>query len=131
MYPEIDTLTPHVREDSVRVRYLPPPAAVLPASDASTRARWIVFPSYAADAATSLRPIDRPAALRRLLEESYVPAGTLNRARVESLVGWMREVDCFELPFSSLEHAVDLVRRLSDRPAAARPGVDIAATLSD
>ncbi|HVG83597.1 MAG TPA: DUF692 family protein [Vicinamibacterales bacterium] len=113
LYPEVDTLTPHVREDSVRVRYLPPPAAVLPASGASMRARWIVFPRYAADAATSLHPIDRPTALRRLLEESYVPAGSLNRARVESLVGWMREVDCYELPFSSLERAVDLVRRVS------------------
>jgi uncharacterized protein (UPF0276 family) len=131
LYPEVDTLTPHVREDSVRVRYLPPPAAALPASGASMRARWIVFPQYAANAATSLRPIDRPAALWRLLEESYIPAGSLNRARAESLVGWMREVDCYALPFSSLKRAVDLVRRLSHRPPPARPGVDIAAALSD
>jgi hypothetical protein len=95
------------------------------------RARWIVFPQYAANAATSLRPIDRPAALWRLLEESYMPAGSLNLARVESLVGWMREVDCYALPFSSLKRAVDLVRRLSHRPPPARPGVDIAAALSD
>jgi hypothetical protein len=131
LHPEVDTLTPHVREDSVRVRYLPPPAAALPASGASMRARWIVFPRYATDAATSLRPIDRPAALRQLLEESYIPAGSLNRARVESLVGWMREVDCYELTFSSLTRAVNLVRRLSHRPPPARPGVDIAAALSD
>lgn len=115
LYPELDELIVHVREDHVRVRYLPPPAAALPLAGATARARWIVFPAYAADATTELRPIDRPTALRRLLTESYMPPHRLNRASVEALVQWMRTVDCYELPFSSLDEAVSLISALPQR----------------
>jgi len=112
LYPELDTLTRHVREDFVRVRYLPPPAASLPRPDASARARWIVFPLYSPGVETALHPMDRPAGLRRLLDESYVRPGSLTRAKVQALVQWMRTVDCYELPFSSLPEAVALVAAL-------------------
>ena len=118
LYPELDALTPHVREDFVRVRYLPPPAYSLPTPDTSARARWIVFPQYSADAETSLHPLDRPAALRRLLEESYLRPGSLNRPRVEAMVQWMRSVDCYDLPFSSLDRATRLIRGLAGGQAA-------------
>jgi uncharacterized protein (UPF0276 family) len=115
LYPELDTLMPHVREDYVRVRYLPPPAASLPPPDASARARWIVFPRYSPGVDTALHPLDRPAGLRRLLDESYVRPGSLTRAKVEAMVQWMRTVDCYELPFSSLPEAVALVAALPGR----------------
>ena len=114
LYPNLDALTAHVREDYVRVRYLPPPPASLPRPDASARARWIVFPRYSPDADTALQPMDRPSALQRLLDESYVQPGSLNRTKVESLVQWMRTVDCYDLPYSSLPAAVDRVRALAE-----------------
>ncbi|HVG82969.1 MAG TPA: hypothetical protein VM820_00575, partial [Vicinamibacterales bacterium] len=114
LYPNLDALTAHVREDYVRVRYLPPPPASLPRPDASARARWIVFPRYSPEADTALQPMDRPYALQRLLDESYVQPGSLNRTKVESLVQWMRTVDCYDLPYSSLPAAVDRVRALAE-----------------
>jgi hypothetical protein len=118
LYQELDALTTHIREDHVRVRYLPPPPASLPSPAASARARWIVFPRYSPDADTGLQPVERPSALQRLLEESYVRPGSLNRKNVESLVQWMRTVECYDLPYSSLEAAVEIVRALAGR---ARP----------
>jgi hypothetical protein len=52
-------------------------------------------------------------ALRRLLDESFVPLERLDREKVESLVQWMRTVECFELPLSSLDTAVGLLRSLT------------------
>jgi hypothetical protein len=118
LYQELDALTTHIREDHVRVRYLPPPPASLPSPAASARARWIVFPRYSPDADTGLQPVERPSALQRLLEESYVRPGSLNQKKVESLVQWMRTVECYDLPYSSLEAAVEIVRALAGR---ARP----------
>jgi uncharacterized protein (UPF0276 family) len=112
LYPELGALTSHVREDYVRVRYLPPPAGSLPADDAPQPVRWIVFPRYAPVSETVLRPLSRPMALRRLLDESFVPLERLDREKVESLVQWMRTVECFELPLSSLDTAVGLLRSL-------------------
>ncbi|MCC7177582.1 MAG: DUF692 family protein [Acidobacteria bacterium] len=117
LYPEIDTLAPHVREDYVRVRYLTPPRESLPLSDEPQPVRWIVFPRYTERGRTELCPLSRPAALRRLLDESFLPLEQLDRGKVEALVQWMRTVECFELPLSSLDEAVPLMRELMQRPA--------------
>jgi hypothetical protein len=47
-----------------------------------------------------------------------VRPGSLNQKKVESLVQWMRTVECYDLPYSSLEAAVEIVRALAGR---ARP----------
>jgi len=113
LYPGLGTVTAHVREDYIRVRYLQPPIASLPDATASGNVRWIVFPKYSPGLETNLRPVDRPTALKRLLGESYLSPGALERARVESLVRWMRTIDCYELPFASLSLAAELVRGLA------------------
>jgi hypothetical protein len=115
LYPEIETLTRHVREDFVPVRYLPPPAASLPMPGVTAHAQWMVFPTYSGRATTSLQPIDRPVALRRLLDESYFPPKKVTKQNVEYLVRWMRTVDCYELPFSSLAQAVELIKALTSQ----------------
>jgi hypothetical protein len=61
---------------------------------------------------SSLRPLDRPNGLRRLLDESLVLPDLLDRNKVETVVRWMREVQCFELPMSSLETGVALMQSL-------------------
>jgi uncharacterized protein (UPF0276 family) len=113
LYPEIEGLTVHLREDHVRVRYLPRPTTSLPADDEALPVRWMVFPRYDAAARTALRPLDRAAALEKLLAEAHIPPERLDRHTAESIVRWMRTVDCFDLDMSSLVSAVDLVMGLA------------------
>ena len=84
-------------------------------SGRSCPVRWIIFPHYAPDVVTELRPESRPQALRRLLRECLVLPERLDRAGEESLVHWIRGVECLELPMSSLADAVDLVKRVGSR----------------
>jgi hypothetical protein len=111
-YPEIDSLTSHLREDHVMVRYLRPPDGSLPANERAQQVKWIVFPHYDSTVQTKLVPVARPVALRSLLRESVVVFDRLNRDKVESLVQGMRSVECYDLSMSSLEPAVALVRSL-------------------
>lgn len=123
-FPTLPTLAAHEREDHQQVRYLPPPAASLGA-DRPLPVRWIVFPRYVPGGGTALLTLDRPTGLRRLLDEALVLPELLDRQKVEALVGWMRGVECYELPNASLDEAVRLVRGLA--AAGARivaPGVD-------
>jgi uncharacterized protein (UPF0276 family) len=113
LFPAVDLLVTHAREDHMTVRYLPPPPESMPDPDARGTVKWIVFPRYEPGATTVLRAIDRPAALRRLLAESFVDRRRLDRGNVESLVQWMRDVDCFELPLSTLAAAVAELRTLT------------------
>ena len=110
MFPAIDTLALHHREDGMLIRYLPPPTGQLPASDAGLGVRSIVFPRYKADAPTVLTPLGRAETLRRLLGQCLAVKLPLTRARVAGLIGWLRGVRCHELSLSSLPSAVDLVR---------------------
>jgi len=110
-YPELAQLAAHRREDEQTVRYLPPPQPLPPASR-SLPVGWIVFPRYAPDAGTALRPIGRAEALQRLMRECLVLPEALERRGVEALVRWMREVACFELTMSDLDQAVRLVAQL-------------------
>ncbi len=111
-YPEIEALTPHVREDHIRVRYLQPPAASVPGEDFVQPVKWIVFPRYDSATETTLLPLARPLALRKLLDESFVRFDCLDPDKVKSLVGLMRTVECFDLPMSSVGSAVELLRSL-------------------
>ena len=114
LYPEIETLPVHTREDHVQVRYLAPPVWSQAVPEARCVPRWIVFPRYASDRATELRPLNRPAALGRLLQDSSVHPDALTRRNVEALVRWMRGVDCYELTFRALDEAVTLIRRIAE-----------------
>jgi len=109
-YPELAKLTAHRREDEQLVRYLPPPP--LPPASRSQPVGWIVFPHYAPDAETALRPIGKAEALQRLMRECLVLPEALDRPGVEALVRWMREVACLELSMSDLDEAVRLLVEL-------------------
>jgi len=113
-YPEIERLPAHVREDGQIVRYLSP-AADPTEWERSDPVGWVVFPLYARDAATALRPVSKPEALRRLLRECLVLPERLDRVGVEQLVTWIREVECYELPMSSLGAAILLLQQLVSR----------------
>ncbi len=119
-YPHLDALPAYVREDHVTVRYLPPPRALLPADAGPRPVCWMVFPRYDRQATTALLPLSRPEALRRLLDESFIRMDEFHRDDVEALVRWMRGVDCYELPMSSVDDAARLVHALVSE---ARPAV--------
>lgn len=117
-FPAIRQLDVHIREDEQRVRYLSPPGydSELPQT---MPVRWIVFPSYDPHAETRLKPISRTDALRRLMGECMVLPELLDESRVHAMVRWLRNVECMELPLSSLDGAVDLIQNLCRaRPAA-------------
>jgi hypothetical protein len=116
-WPHLQALEAHSREDGQEVRYLAPPKARCAALNHALPARWLVFPRYDAQARTELRAIGRPEALRRLMQEFMVLPKLLDEARVESMVRWMRRLECFELSTSSLPEAVDLLRRRCPLPA--------------
>jgi hypothetical protein len=109
LWPEVTGLAAHRRVDGEQVRYLrPPPERCVP-EETTYPVGWLVFPHYGTDLATELRPISRPEALRRLMRECMVLPELLDEPRVENLVRWMRRLQCFELPMSSLDQAVELV----------------------
>jgi hypothetical protein len=112
LFPEVPYLQVHSREDGQRVRYLSLTAAQTAPPDVRREARWLIFPSYGRELDTTLKPISRPAALRRLVREITVLPKPLDEARVEALVRWMRELRCYELSMNSLDRAVNLVKNL-------------------
>jgi hypothetical protein len=116
-FPVLRDLQVHSREDGRQVRYLClTPDQVAP-HDAKRDARWLIFPRFAPEATTKLLPIGRPTALRRLMHECLVLPKLLDEPRVEKLVQWMRRLDCYELPMSSLDEAVGCVRQVCRRAA--------------
>ena len=111
-YPELAGLKTHRRGDGKAVRYLPPPADLRPASAAPQPVRRLVFPRYAAAAETALQPIGKVAALHRMMDECLAIPVPLTVARVREMVDWVAGIDCYELPMSSLDRAVELIRAL-------------------
>ena len=92
------------------MKYLPPPVvAGDPALDLDWPVRWVIFPSYAPAAAASLRPISRAEALRRILQECNAWRLELTAESVERLIGWITGIECYDLAYSSLAEATDLV----------------------
>ena len=99
--------------DGKLVRYLPPPAAALPASlNVQRPVSAVIFPRYSPDAATALRPVRKVDALHRLMDECVAMPADLTPETVARMVEWMRGIDCYELPMSSLDAAIEAVRTL-------------------
>ncbi len=117
LFPQLRRSPKHTREDSETVTYLNPPAASFRYDLTRTYpAGWIVFPQYSPSATTALRPIGKAEALARLMKEVLVVGTTLDTRIVRSLVRWIQQVDCYELPNSSLSQAVQLVSSLLKNP---------------
>ncbi len=112
-YPELRHVAVHHRFDGKIVRYLNPPSEALdPDPDMSHPVRWIVFPRHTPGAPTALLPLRRADALQRLLEQCLAMPKPLDQAKVASLVRWIADIPCFEMPMSSLDEAVALMHEL-------------------
>jgi hypothetical protein len=104
-FPNIEALPPHRREDGKLVRYIPPPpgAALHPPVPVS----HIVFPRYEPSATTALESLARPEALTRLMGECLALKRRLDQENVRQILRWIEEIDCYDLPFSSLDEAAE------------------------
>jgi hypothetical protein len=112
-YPQLASLREWRRPDGKLVRYLMPQRDVSWASaDAALAVRWIIFPRYGPDQSTALLPLPRHEALARLLRGAFFLSGALDRHNLEELVAWIQQIDCFELPLSSLDRATELIDEL-------------------
>lgn len=117
LFPQLHRSAHHAREDFETVTYVNPPAASLRYDLNRTHpVGWIVFPQYSVRAITELRPIGKAEALVRPMGEILNVAKPLDKRIVRSLVQWIRRVECYELPNSSLSQAVQLIGRLLKSP---------------
>lgn len=109
-YPQLPSLPEWRRPDGKQARYLMP-GCDLPwaAPDAAVAVRWIVFPRYHPDRGTTLLPLPRHEALARLLRGVCFLSGSLDRQNLDKLITWIEQIDCFELPLSSLDAATTLI----------------------
>ena len=105
--PQLMSLPVHVRIDEKVLRYVPPPANR--AEQISVPVSHIIFPRYEPDAQTRLEPIDRSAALGRLMGECLALRQRLDQKNVRELVRWIAGIECYDLTFSSLDIARQLV----------------------
>jgi hypothetical protein len=106
-YPGILSLPVHVRSDEKVLRYIPPPADSL--EQIAMPVRHIIFPRYEQAAPTRLERVKRSEALGRLMNECLALRQRLDQKNVRQLVRWIAGIDCYELTFSSLETAAQLV----------------------
>ena len=108
-FPQVADLPTHWRGDGKIVRYVPPPQAAI--QRAPAKASHIFFPSYDKDARTHLQPLSRSAALARLMDQCVALSCKLDTKNAGELVHWIGAIECYLLPFSSLDEAVALVRQ--------------------
>jgi hypothetical protein len=113
LFPRLAGLPEWPRPDGLVAKYLMPDLDLAwAAPEQLVPARWLVFPHYDAGHATRLLPLPRLEALERLLPGVYFLSGTLDAANLDALIRWIEEIDCYELPLSSLDEAVALLRGL-------------------
>jgi hypothetical protein len=114
LFSELLTLKTHRRGDGKIVRYVPPPPFTLGSRrDRTYPVRRIVFPKYVAGGETALTPLSRVDALSRLMEECLAVPVPLTLPRVQRLVRWIRQVECYDLKMASLDEAVAKVTGLA------------------
>jgi len=120
--PGISLLPVHVRIDRKVLRYIPPPADAV--EQVPMPVAHIIFPRYEQNAPTRLERVNRSEALGRIMDECVALRQRLDHTKVRQLVGWIAGIECYELTFSSLEAAAQLVMEAtgSSRCGAADPG---------
>jgi hypothetical protein len=118
-FPTLRGLQVHQRGDGKRVSYMPPPPESRPASDDPRPVAALVFPRYTPEATTSLVPLLKGDALKRLLDECMVVPSPLDFTKIRALVEWIARTPCHSLSYGSTEDAIAAVRSVFAASAAA------------
>jgi hypothetical protein len=104
-------LLTHRQQGNVEVRYLPPPKDKVPSRE-TYPVECLVFPKYQAGGPTILTSLSTADALCRIAEAGYAVPASLDANRVEQLIDWIAQLDCFELRMGDLSEAVYKVKEL-------------------
>jgi hypothetical protein len=113
MFQESFAVTVHTSSDGRKIRYLvPPKGSFTQAKVANDFVKAIVFPKYSPESKTSIQPISRLDAIRRIQECGYDVGACLNKAKVIELLDWIKDVDCYEMNIGSLSEATSILRSL-------------------
>jgi HprK-related kinase A len=108
-----------------RVRHLRPDRESQQAQARPASPRWLVFPTYNADAEQRLEPLDKSEAFRQLAFNAfnYKMLGETAFHAVDRLI---RSVDCYRLQFNHLDQAIPALQALAgvDATSPARAGDD-------
>lgn len=111
-YPEIRNQPLHDRVDGRRAVYLPPADEAIAVRDQTRPISHLVFPRYQAGAATTMKPIRRVEAFARALEQCVSIPKPLTLEDAAALVGWIEQVQCYDLVSGSLEAMMDQIDRM-------------------
>jgi len=109
LYPELPDRPEFVRPDGKKVRYIIPLGCRAGRGE-RTQVGRLVFPKFVQGAPTGMRELDRADALHNLAK-----TGSSNRpltaGDVEAMIAVVEQAPSFELQFSNLEEAVDLLEK--------------------
>ena len=115
IFDESFSMTEHAASEGRKIRYLSPPeGSTAQGNEPGDLVKALVFPKYSPEFKTSVQPISRLDAIRRLQECGYDLGACLNRSRVVELLNWIKSVDCYEMNIGLLSEATAIVRRLVD-----------------
>jgi Coenzyme PQQ synthesis protein D (PqqD) len=110
-YSFLESLPTHLQEGNIEVRYLPPPKDQLLRQE-TYPVEILVFPKYEVGGSTTLTALGAGEALYRVAEAGYAVPGRLETERVEDLIDWIAQLDCYELQIGDLDKAVCLIKDL-------------------
>ena len=96
------------------VAHMKAPAESVARADETALPGWIIFPRYEAGARLTLTPVSRPRAFMRVAENAFNYA-QLGAEGFNALAGVIRQSDCYELHYSSLDEAVAAFDQLASR----------------
>jgi HprK-related kinase A len=95
------------------VAHLRPPAESVARADEAAAIRWVVFPKYGAGAENRLDPLSKAAGFAKASDGCF-NYEMLRAAGFEFLAAVVDNCDCFDLTFSDLRAAVDLIESLAE-----------------
>ena len=111
-YPGLASGALHHRADGKDVRYLsPPPESLTGVGNSAAPIDIIVYPIYREGSKTRLAPLTKIDALQRLAATGSSDRKFLS-GDIEAMLALVERTPCFELVFSNLEEALELLEEL-------------------
>jgi hypothetical protein len=113
MFPDSLNTTVHNSRDGRKIRYLVPPEESFDLNNVGCDfVKALVFPKYSTESKASIRAISRIDAILKIQDCGYGVGACLNKARVSELLDWIKEVDCYEMNYTSSPEAISILRSL-------------------
>lgn len=108
-WPELATL-PSYQFSAKCLRYLLPPGVSARASQELCPLRAIVLPNYQQGAVATLRRINKADTLAAIIEAESLVCRPVSPVTVSALVGWLRDIPCYQLTYDRLDEAIELLQ---------------------